>query len=93
MDSSSYCGSINTSTKRDTCYMFFVSNHDYSICEKIAQPYIQKSCLSLRQINQLMGNSTMPTGYSVYEIPGSSSLPENETVIATAEDNQTNPAS
>jgi hypothetical protein len=68
-NASKYCKSINASTKRDVCYMYFVNQRDYSVCEDITQPYTKRACISLQQVNKYYDASGMPTTYAVLPAP------------------------
>jgi len=57
-----YCAMIQSDSMLNICYVFFVQKGDYSVCEKIKDVYIKRSCESLRQYNSVV-NST------VVEIP------------------------
>lgn len=50
---SGICQEIESDSKNDICYMHFVNNKDYSVCDKIINNYIKRSCKSLKQINEL----------------------------------------
>lgn len=50
---SGICQEIVSDSKNDICYMHFVNNKDYSVCDKIINNYIKRSCKSLKQINEL----------------------------------------
>jgi len=50
----SHCDSIERASLSNVCYMHFVQLGDYSVCEKIQDVYIRKSCESLRQIENIM---------------------------------------
>jgi hypothetical protein len=82
-NSSKYCRPINISTKRDVCYMYFVNQRDYSVCNEITQPYTKRACTSLQQVNKYYTNSTsgMPTGYAVSGLRSSPSPIVNTTSI------------
>jgi len=53
-DKPSYCERINSNSVTNICYMYFVQKGDYSVCEKIEDVYIKRSCESLQQINSIM---------------------------------------
>jgi len=53
-----YCDDITREALGNVCYMHFVQLGDYSVCEKITDVYIRKSCESLKQIQVIMGNQT-----------------------------------
>ncbi|MFH0977811.1 MAG: hypothetical protein V1837_00780 [Candidatus Woesearchaeota archaeon] len=44
------CGYINMTANRDACYMHFAMRYDFTVCEKVENPYLQKSCESLKYI-------------------------------------------
>jgi len=66
LNSSRYCQDIESDSKKDVCYMYFVNQHDYDVCEYITNSYIQRSCFSLQQINSLINtdNSGLPADYN-----------------------------
>jgi hypothetical protein len=47
------CDNILSVSKRDACYMNFAMppNNDYSVCEKVENQYLKKSCESLKYIH------------------------------------------
>lgn len=47
------CEKIALHSTRDMCYMYFVNQKDYSVCELIANSYIRRSCESLKQIEMM----------------------------------------
>ena len=47
---STFCARIESNTKRDSCYMDFALNGDFTVCDKVVNKYLQKSCDSLKQI-------------------------------------------
>jgi hypothetical protein len=52
-NSSTFCNYINSDSKKDTCYMNFAMDGDYSVCDKVTNPYLKKSCESLRYISEI----------------------------------------
>lgn len=42
------CESIIKDPRRDSCYMNFVNIKDYSVCEKISNDFLKKSCEALK---------------------------------------------
>lgn len=45
-----FCNYISVSNRRDTCYMNFAMEHyDYSVCSKINDPYLKRSCNALKK--------------------------------------------
>ncbi len=49
--SSRLCANIQSNSKRDTCYMNFAIEGDYSVCAKVENQYLKKSCESLASLN------------------------------------------
>ena len=49
-----YCDQLVSPSLTNICYMYFVQNGDYSVCEKINDVYIKKSCELSKQINLIM---------------------------------------
>lgn len=47
------CKTIVSDSKRDICYMYFVNNNDYSVCDLISNLYVKRSCESLKQIESM----------------------------------------
>ena len=47
---SAVCNYIASTANRDACYMHFAMRFDFSVCEKVENPYLQKSCDSLKYI-------------------------------------------
>ena len=45
------CSNIQSNSKRDTCYMNFAIEGDYSVCDKVENPYLKKSCDSLAALS------------------------------------------
>ena len=45
------CANIQSNSKRDTCYMNFAIEGDYSVCPKVENQYLKKSCESLAALN------------------------------------------
>ncbi len=60
-NTSKYCSNIVGDSKMNTCYMRFVMEGDYSVCSKISDVYLKRSCESLDQINKIQssGNITL----------------------------------
>lgn len=52
-NSSTFCNYINSDSKKDTCYMNFAMDGDYTVCDKVTNPYLKKSCESLRYISEI----------------------------------------
>ena len=48
----SLCASIQSNSKRDTCYMNFAIEGDFSVCPKVQNPYLKRSCDSLAALNR-----------------------------------------
>lgn len=48
---SNYCGLIESDAARDSCYMGFAMNNDFSVCSKITKPVLRQSCNGLAQTN------------------------------------------
>lgn len=46
------CEYIQKDSRKDSCYVNFAIDGDYSVCEKISNPYLKKSCETLRQTSQ-----------------------------------------
>ena len=57
-----YCEKMISTSMSNICYMHFVQNKDYTVCDKIEDIWIRRSCESLRQINDILKetNQTMP---------------------------------
>ncbi len=47
----SLCSNIQSNSKRDTCYMNFAIEGDYSVCSKVENQYLKKSCDNLAALN------------------------------------------
>ncbi len=47
-----YCGQIDASSFRDSCYIMFAFSGDFTICDKIENKYRQLSCRSLGRTRQ-----------------------------------------
>ncbi|MDP7115875.1 MAG: hypothetical protein QF915_02360 [Candidatus Woesearchaeota archaeon] len=47
----SLCANIQSNSKRDTCLMNFAIEGDYSVCPKVENQYLKKSCESLAALN------------------------------------------
>jgi len=56
-DSKETCADIVDSAQRDSCYMPFAYKGDFSVCEKLSNPYMKTACVSLAELSKL--NSTM----------------------------------
>jgi len=52
---SGYCAMIAAQSQANRCYMHFVMNKDYSVCEKIDDIYLRKNCESMRDIDSIVG--------------------------------------
>lgn len=47
-----FCSYVNGNIKRDSCYMSAVMDYkDFSVCEKVEEKYLKKSCESLKILN------------------------------------------
>ena len=46
------CENIVKESRKDSCYINFAIDGDYSVCDKIINPYLQKSCNALKQTAQ-----------------------------------------
>jgi len=44
------CSPISSESKKDACYMEFAMNGDYTVCDLVINPYLKKSCESLKYI-------------------------------------------
>ena len=44
------CEEISAEPRKDACYMNFVNKGDYSVCEKISNDYLRKSCEALKNM-------------------------------------------
>ncbi len=44
------CDEISTDPRKDACYMNFVNIGDYSVCEKMINEYLRKSCEALKSL-------------------------------------------
>ncbi|MBN2457602.1 hypothetical protein JXB31_00550 [Candidatus Woesearchaeota archaeon] len=80
-NSSSYCLSIESDSKKDVCYMYFVNQHDFTVCDNIINPYIKRSCQSLKQINSVMDESSLPTEESAITDPLQYPVPDGNISI------------
>lgn len=51
------CECIESDNRRDSCYCIFLirEKQDFSVCEKITNPYLKKSCLELRRLHTISG--------------------------------------
>ena len=49
-----YCGHLVSPSLTNICYMYFVQNGDFTVCDKIMDVYIKKSCELSKQINTIM---------------------------------------
>lgn len=51
----SLCEQVGKEDRRDICYMTFVTdeNKDFSVCEKVVNPYLRQSCESLKQLSEI----------------------------------------
>ncbi len=56
-DSKSPCSAIVDSGKRDSCYMPFAYDGDFSVCSELTNPYMVNACTSLASLSGM--NSTM----------------------------------
>ena len=52
---STFCTRIDSNTKRDSCYMNFALDGDFTVCDKVVNKYLQRSCESLKQIGAVGG--------------------------------------
>jgi len=50
IENSLICDEISIDSRRDACYINFVNIGDYSVCDKITNDYLRKSCEALKQI-------------------------------------------
>lgn len=50
---SSHCDAITDSDSRDSCFMAFIMNGDYTHCDKISNPLYQDTCDKLKHISTL----------------------------------------
>jgi len=48
------CESITTPGSKDSCYMNFALDGDYSVCSKVMNGYLSKSCNSLARSNAIL---------------------------------------
>ncbi|MGM5487597.1 MAG: hypothetical protein ACQESG_01480 [Nanobdellota archaeon] len=45
-----FCNYVGSGGKRDACYMnFAMEEYDYSVCSKISDPYLKRSCNALKK--------------------------------------------
>ena len=66
---SSYCQGILKDDMRDSCYINFVIEKDYSVCSKITNPRIKDNCNALRDISTastLVAAGKAVDVYSIY---------------------------
>lgn len=56
-----YCDQISAQSKTNTCYMFFVQNGDYSVCDKLTEVHTKRICDSLRQISIIISKQNQTT--------------------------------
>ncbi|MFW6013817.1 MAG: ExbD/TolR family protein [Nanoarchaeota archaeon] len=47
------CKSIESENFNDVCFMYFVANHDYEICENIQKSNIRASCSALKRLREV----------------------------------------
>ncbi len=47
------CKYIGSNDLRDSCYIPFAYNNDFSVCEKISNPSTRNTCFTLQQISQI----------------------------------------
>jgi len=48
------CENVKTQGNKDSCYMNFALKGDYSICSKVQDSYLSKSCYSLKRSNNIL---------------------------------------
>ncbi len=51
------CGNIQTQENKDTCYMEFAIEGDYSVCSKVLNSYLSKSCNSLKRSSIMLAQA------------------------------------
>lgn len=51
------CESVKTTGSKDTCYMNFALDGDYSVCSKVENSYLSKSCNSLQRSSLILAQS------------------------------------
>ncbi len=58
---SDYCADIRSESKLNICYMHFLNQEDYTVCDKISDVYVKRSCEQLKNIRAIeksQGNTT-----------------------------------
>ena len=53
-ENSALCEQIVTSTRKDSCYMNFVNRGDYTVCDKIENPYLKDACDALKSMPDIV---------------------------------------
>lgn len=48
------CQNVQTQDNKDSCYMNFALKGDYSVCTKVMDSYLSKSCYSLERSNRIL---------------------------------------
>ena len=51
------CENIQTSEDRDSCYMNFALEGDYTVCAKVKNSYLSKSCNSLKRSSTMLAQA------------------------------------
>lgn len=51
------CENIQTQDNKDTCYMEFAIDGDYSVCPKVLNSYLSKSCNSLKRSSIMLAQA------------------------------------
>jgi len=51
------CENIQTQENKDTCYMEFAIDGDYSVCPKVLNSYLSKSCNSLKRSSIMLAQA------------------------------------
>jgi hypothetical protein len=64
-NASVYCERLQAASKVNICYMYFVQNGDYSICEKLTEVHTRRICESLRQINTIIAQQNLSVSANI----------------------------
>jgi hypothetical protein len=53
-NTSIYCRGLKAASKANICYMYFVQQGDYTVCDMLTEVHTRRICESLRQINTII---------------------------------------
>ncbi len=62
---SDYCSRIKIESSLNICYMHFINNGDYSVCDKIPDVYIKRSCEQLKNIRDIEESQNISSTFPV----------------------------